>query len=128
MTERPDLHRRVTDGGLPVLEINWSRCGHCGGDLFIDLDQISCEDCLLSWDNVEEDAKSYFTDPEIPPCATPYTGVPQEREYEHRGRMYRLGGRQPCTLPTGHSSGHRHPYEVESWLPATGEETEDGQR
>lgn len=123
MTEPSDRQRWTSTGELPLMDIGWPTCAHCGEDLFIDPDQISCEHCLISWDEVDESAKPYFTDPETPACAAPYTGSGGEHEYEHKGRMYHLGDPQPCILPSGHTSSHRHPYEVESWPLAAGEET-----
>lgn len=114
-TETADRHQWTTDGELPRMVINYPTCGHCGNDVFIDPDTISCEACLVTWDRVDEDAKPYPTDSEAAACGATCEGTPRREEYEHKGRMYRLGSPQPCILPAGHTSEHRHPYEAESW-------------
>lgn len=105
---------RINGATLPVLEIPWPKCGHCGQDVQLEDGAAWCYSCLVMWPRYGDGEVSEFDMNQVDSlqmCRKP----PKQRirEYDHAGRhvtvTYRL-----CILPRSHTSPCLHPEDYES--------------
>lgn len=99
---------------LPDLHIPYPQCGHCGEDVTIEDGAPYCENCLVTWDRIEDGRVS---EPDIDafegadiPCGI--VAGKQDPPWERPGRRYVPGPPKPCILPSGHEGDHLTPYDV----------------
>lgn len=102
---------------LPYLILNAPQCGHCYEYVIGDTGSIWCENCLVYWNDAEDEM------PAIPQNLDENLDAPlrnfrsrhesrYDTEYDRNGRHYVLSPERPCILPVGHSGDHRNPYTV----------------
>lgn len=104
---------------LPGLYVTNPECGHCYKETDWD-EGFRCDTCLLFWHDVSSPAEWLDTD------ADPCTVEPEPHtlsEYDHNGKHWVLGPKQPCQLQEGHTSPCLNDYEVTA-TPLTEGETD----
>lgn len=101
---------------LPVLEIRYPVCGHCGNDVEIDDDVASCWTCRVSWERIEDGAVAkpddYLDGTEVPCEVVKAAGLAKGHTWTDRGKTFVIGDTHPCILPSGHEGDHLCPEDV----------------
>lgn len=105
----------TVDGDLPNLTIRYPECSHCGEEVSIEDGVAFCVRCRVAWERIE-DGTVAKPDPdrdgtEVACEIGPRTAHDRD-EYDHNGKHYVRGPKQPCILPSGHEGDHLHPYAV----------------
>lgn len=110
-----DEHTFTIDDQLPNLVISYPTCGHCFTDVQIEDGYAFCETCRVQWDRIDEDAIA-TPDPNEEGTEVPCEIVPDEQhsrpEYDHDGKHWSIGPKQPCILPSGHEGDHLNPHTI----------------
>lgn len=107
----------TSEDEMPTLYIPYPQCSHCGNDVAIEDDHAWCASCLVKWGSICDDAMGEPTS----------TGTPcgivegsQREPYDYSGRHWEFGPRQPCILPSGHTSDHLCPYTITTTVLVSG--------